>query len=379
MKIAFFTDTYLPNVDGVVTTMVNYRDEMQARGHEVFVFSSGDRKAREANKDKRVFFFPSVRFPPYPQYKIAIFPFSSEDIAAGKKIELVHSHALASMGLAAIKTAKDLKIPLVGTFHTMVPIAAKKMLGKTAERIAWKAVKIFYSQFDVVTSPSKTTQAILADKGVESIVLPNAVDTAKFNPSLDNGVVKNILGAEKIVLVAGRLSQEKNVDVVIKAAGEVLKSTRGQFKTKFVVTGEGPARKQLEALIADEGLEKDFVLTGFLQPDELPLYYAAGDCFATASTFETQGLALLEAMACGKPAVGADAMAIPESIREGENGFLFKPGDAAECAEKIIRVLTAKKSDYARMAKNARATAEQYSIPKSTEKLLQIYDGLLGH
>ena len=72
-------------------------------------------------------------------------------------------------------------------------------------------------------------------------------------------------------------------------------------------------------------------------------------------------------------------MAIPESIREGENGFLFKPGDAAECAEKIIRVLTAKKSDYARMAKNARATAEQYSIPKSTEKLLQIYDGLLGH
>src|SRR3989338_2326304 len=169
MRVGFFTDTFYPNVDGVVTTLINYRNEMQKRGDEVFVFTSGDRKTREENRDKRVLVFRSFRFPPYPQYKIALFPFSSTKIAREKKIELVHCHALASMGLAAIKTSRDLHLPLLGTFHTMVPLAAKKMMGRTAERILWKAVKVFYDRFDLVTCPTKTIQEILRAKGVESM------------------------------------------------------------------------------------------------------------------------------------------------------------------------------------------------------------------
>ena len=377
MNIGFFTDTYLPNVDGVVTTLVNYRDEMQRRGERVFVFTSGDRKTREANRDPRVFVFPSIKFPLYPQYKIALLPFSSVEIAEEKKIEIVHCHALASMGLAAIKTSRDFGLPLVGTFHTMVPLAAKKMAGRTAEKILWKAVKLFYSKFDVVTCPTRTGQELLRHKGVDTIVVPNAIDTRKFHPRIDARIVKNIVGADKIVLVAGRMSQEKNIDVIVRTAAQVLKETRGEFTTKFVITGDGPARKQITELVEAEGLKKHFVFTGFLKNDDLPFYYAACECFATASTFETQGLALLEAMACGKPVVGARAMAIPESVHEGKNGFLFTPGDERECAEKIVRVLKASKSDYSRLSKNARATAEKYSISKSTSRLLKVYEELL--
>ena len=376
MRTGFFTDTFYPNVDGVVTTLMNYRNEMQKRGDSVFVFTSGDKKTREENKDKHVFVFRSFKFPPYPQYKIALFPFDSVRIAREREIELVHCHALASMGLAAIKTSRDLHLPLLGTFHTMVPLAAKKMLGRTAEKILWKTVKVFYDRFDLVTCPTKTIQEILRAKGVESMIVPNAIDTARFNPLLKPGVVKNLVGADKIVLVAGRVSQEKNIGVIVKSASRVLKETAGQ-NVKFVVTGDGPDRKRIEDLVKSEGLQKNFVFTGFVKPEYLPSYYAACDCFATASTFETQGLALLEAMACGKPVVGADAMAIPEAIREGKNGFLFAPGDEGECAEKITRVLSMKKGAYARMAVNARKTAEQFSIPKSTSKMLDVYAELL--
>src|SRR3989344_5528178 len=160
MNIGFFTDTYLPNVDGVVTKLVNYRDEMQRRGERAFVFTSGDRKTREANRDPRGFAFPAIKFRLYPQYKIALLPFSSVEIAEEKKIEIVHCHALASMGLAAIKTSRDFGLPLVGTFHTMVPLAAKKMAGRTAEKILWKAVKAFYSRFDLVTCPSRAIRQV---------------------------------------------------------------------------------------------------------------------------------------------------------------------------------------------------------------------------
>ncbi|MEM4255255.1 MAG: glycosyltransferase [Candidatus Norongarragalinales archaeon] len=376
MKIAFFTDTFYPNVDGVVTTLVNYRNEMQRKGEKVFVFTSGDRKTREENKDNRVFVFHSVRFPPYPQYKIALYPFNSSEIAREKKIEIVHCHALASMGLAAIKTSRDLQVPLLGTFHTMVPLAAKKMVGKTAEKILWKAVKVFYDRFDLVTCPTETIRGILREKGVESVVVPNGVDTEKYNPRVKANVVRNLIAADKIVLVAGRISQEKNVDVIVRAASEVLKQTNG-LNVKFVITGDGPDRKRIEEMAKSEGLWKNFVFTGFVKQEHLPSYYAASDCFATASTFETQGLALLEAMACGKPVVGAKAMAIPEAVRNGKNGFLFPPGDEGACAEKILKILGMNKAGYARMSKNARATAEKFSVPKSTSKMLDIYAELL--
>jgi 1,2-diacylglycerol 3-alpha-glucosyltransferase len=378
INVGFFTDTYLPNVDGVVTSMLNYRHEMEKRGHRVFVFSSGDSKARKNNTDSRVFFFRSIKFPPYPQYKIALFPYSnSVKIARSKRIRLVHCHALASMGLAAIKTSRDLQIPLVGTFHTMVPLAAKKMAGKTAEKILWRAVKAFYSKFDLVTCPSRSVQQILSSKGVESVVVPNAIDERRFNPRLNGSIVRNALGAEKIVIVAGRLSSEKNVDVIIKAASTVLQECGRDFETKFVITGDGPARKELEKLAREEGVEKNVIFTGFLKAEDLPFYYAAADCFATASTFETQGLAVLEAMACGKPVVGARAMAIPEAIAEGKNGFLFQPGNEGECAEKIIGVLTAPKAKTNSLSKAARKTALEYTVEKSTSKLLKAYEKVL--
>jgi len=383
MKIGFFTDTYLPNVDGVVTAILTFRRELEKRNHKVFVFAAGDSDALKSNVDKRVFLYRSVPFPPYPQYKIAIFPYNSTAKARRAGIELVHSHAIASMGLAAIKTSKEMNKPLVGTFHTLVSEAAKnyvkqKWLKTVSDRLVWRAIKTFYAPFDLVTAPSETTRKMLEDHGVAGTLnVPNGVDTERFNPGIDCGVVRKMLGVgkdEKLVVIPGRLSHEKNVDVILKAVPKVLKEDE---KARFMVMGSGPAEASCKQLAKRMNLGKSVVFAGFVQSFEVPFFYAAADLFATASTFETQGLAMLENMACGNSCVAADAMAIPEILKEGENGFLFTPFDSDECAEKIVKALEMPQASRKKMEKNARKTAEKYSIPACTDTLLDAYDEVI--
>ena len=383
MKIAFFTDSWLPNVDGVVTSMLNYRKELEHRGHDVWIFTTGSRESMLLNKDPQVFAYRAVPFPPYPQYRLALNPFPSKAVVEKKNVELVHSHAIASMGLAAIKTARDLDLPLVGTYHTMIPYGVKLITSwewsqRIAERLLWRAIKAFYQPFDLVTTPSEAARKSLEEHHVDAptLVVPNGVDINRYNPRISGARVRKELGLkknEKMIMVAGRLSHEKNVDVIVRALPQVLK----QVDARLVITGKGPAEQTVHALAHDLGLGKKVVFMGFVPKERLGEYYSAADVLATASTFETQGLALTEAMACGTPAVGAKALAIPEAVEEGRNGFLFEPFDTEECAEKITKVLTAPKGEYARWSRNARKTAEQYSIPKTTQQLIKAYGRVL--
>ncbi|MFH0835971.1 MAG: glycosyltransferase [Candidatus Micrarchaeota archaeon] len=380
MKIAFFSDTYLPNVDGVVTSMTTFKKALEEKNHEVFVYCSGSRKDKKQNKDARVIYYESIKFPPYPQYKLAVFPYASaKKSVEEKKIELIHCHAIASMGLSAMKTAHDLSLPLVGTFHTMIPIAtgyvAKTEIGKKlAAAIAWKAVQTFYTPFNVVTTPSHVIAGLLEEHGVKNVVtVPNGIDLNKFNPRLSRQKIRGKLGLgdeEKLIMVAGRMGLEKNIDVIIKS----MKQVRKQANAKLLITGDGPARPGCEKLAKELGLANKVIFEGFVPGEDLPYYYRAADCFVTASTFETQGLALLEAMACGVPGVGANSLAIPESIDDGINGFLFEPFNELECAEKITRVLSASEKEAQKMRGEARKKAEQFSVDNCTEKLLKAYE-----
>jgi 1,2-diacylglycerol 3-alpha-glucosyltransferase len=375
MRVAFFTDTYLPNVDGVVTSICNYRSELEKRGNQVFVFSAAS-GGNGLSEDKKVFFYRSVPLPFYPQYKIAVFPFSAYRDVRKSKAELIHSHAIAGMGLAAIASAKQLGLPLLGTFHTMLPEAVRSYapIGKNiSERVAWKAISSFYSPFDLVTAPTHVIRTMLEEHGVERTrVLPNGVDCKRFNPGVKS-LRQEFGNGKKIVLVGGRLSLEKNVDLVVRSAKRVLK----EEDAIFLVHGEGPAKKSVEALVKQLGLQKNFVFSGFVPPQLLPNIYASCDCIVNASVFETQCLAFLEAMACGRVPVGANALAIPEIVKDGKNGFLFEPFDEQECAGKIIQALSLPEKKRKAMKKTARETALKYSVEKTTDALERIYGELL--
>jgi len=385
MKLAFYTDTYYPNVDGVVIAITNYKKQLEKRGHEVFVFSACNNGLAKQNKDPHTFFYEGIPFPPYPQYSIALNPFASKAEVRKIKPSLVHCHAMASMGFAAIKTAHDLNLPLVGTFHTLLPQGAhyltkNKRGQEIVSQIAWRAIKEFYGSFDLVTAPTQVIVKMLAEHGVPEeklVVVPNGIDLKRFNTRVNPGAVRKSLRLpkrSKIILFAGRVTEEKHVDLLPKAAKKVLRSVPD---AKFVVVGDGPFKQVVEKTVDDCGVRKHFTFCGTIPNTDMPSYFAAADANVYPSTFDTYGLSIVEGMACGVPAVGADAFAIPEIVADGKNGFIFTPNDADEFAEKIVKTLTLKPAAKKKMRAAALATARKFSIEKATDELLAAYARVL--
>ncbi|MEM3437085.1 MAG: glycosyltransferase [Nitrososphaerales archaeon] len=379
MKIAFFSDTYLPNRDGVVTSILTLRKALEERGHEVFIFCSGSRQVKERNLDDHVFYYTSIPFKPYPNYKIAIFPFFSKRKIEKLGIQLVHSHGIATTGWVAIWTAISLNLPILTTFHTLIPeavhyVAKSNIVRGLIKKIAWDYVRFYLKRSDVVIVPSNAIKDVLIKHGLkrEIYVIPTGIDVNKFNPNVNGGLIRKLLGVkdEYLVLYLGRLVKEKNLDVLIKAAPKVLKKLSN---CKFILAGVGPAKEYYENMIIKNNVRNSFILQGYIEEEKIASYYAASDVFVFPSKFETQGLTALEAMACGKPVVGADYLAIKEIVKNGYNGYLFNPDDPDDCAEKIIKTINEKSL----MSKNARKTALEYSVDKCINKLLAVYEKMI--
>ncbi|MGQ9468773.1 MAG: glycosyltransferase [Nitrososphaerales archaeon] len=379
MKIAFFSDTYLPNRDGVVTSILTSRKALEKRGHEVFIFCSGSRQTKDRNTDDRVFYYTSIPFRPYPDYKIAFFPFLSEREVEKLGIQLVHSHGLATLGWAAVWTARSLKLPLITTFHTLIPEAAHYVakgnrIRRFVKRIAWSYVRFYLKRSDALIVPSKVIKDVLIEHGVEKDIylIPSGVDVRRFNPKINGEPIRELLGIKDghLVLYIGRLVKEKNLEVLIKAAPKVLEEFP---RCKFIIAGIGPAADYYKNMVLEGNLKESFIFKGHLKDEILKHYYAASDVFVFPSKFETQGLVALEAMACGKPVVGADFLAIKEIVKNGYNGYLFNPDDPDDCAEKIIKTI----KERSIMSKNARQTALNYSVDRCIDKLLKVYEKYL--
>lgn len=376
MRIAFFSDTYLPNRDGVVVSMVTMRGEIERLGHRVYIFCSGSRRAKRENKDRRVFYHASIPFKPYPSYKIAIFPFFSASKMKKLDMDIVHSHGMASMGLAAVRGAQEAGLPSIATFHTMIPravhyISRKSLLKKVMGRAAWKYLKWFYGLFDEVTCPTDHTQKILDEHGIQSVVVPNGIDTKRFNPRIDPARFKKKFGLEgkKVVLHVGRLVIEKNMDLLIDS---VLLVKEEVPDAVFLVVGEGPARKYYEERIKRKHLESNFIFTGFVQDRLLPQAYASCDVLAFPSVFDTQGLVALEGMACGKPVAAAKGSASEDIVKNGVNGYLFE-NNPDDCAEKIVRTIKRAR----KMSSSARKKSLLFSKERCAKRLVGVYERLI--
>jgi 1,2-diacylglycerol 3-alpha-glucosyltransferase len=204
--------------------------------------------------------------------------------------------------------------------------------------------------------------------------VPNCIDLSRFNPRADGGAVRESLGikpSESTILYLGRLSREKKLEVLLHAVKLLASRDRS---IRLVVGGTGPAEQHYRDLARSLGIMGNTRFMGFVSPKNLPGLYAASDAFCLPSTFETQGMVLLEAMAVGKPVVGADCLAIKELIRNGRNGEKFRPGDYTECAQKIERVL----NNTAHYKHGAIRTAAEFSKEKLTGRLLDVYDSVLS-
>lgn len=373
LKIAFFTDSFLPAHDGVVTSILNFRKELMKRGHEVYIFTSGSMQMKkELEKQKGVYVMIGMKFKKYPQYNLAILPFNSVIKVSQLDPDIIHAHTPFIMGTSGLAIGKLRKIPVVGTFHTMftdkyvIQEYASRFAAGIISKYSWKYAKLYYENCNAIMAPSDSIKNVLEKRKLRNVhVVPNSVDTHKFNTKVNGKKLRGSLQRnknDKIVLYLGRMSKEKRIETLLKAA-HMLKNEN----IRFVIAGTGPAAHYY-AKMANRLKLSNVKFVGFVEDEMLPQYYAACDLFCIPSTFETQGIVCLEAMATGKPVVGADHLALHDIIKNGKNGEKFRPGDSKDCANKIKKAINNIQS-YKETVK----TAEQYSVEKTTDQLLSVY------
>lgn len=344
MKIAMFTDTWLPTMDGVVSTIIQFRKSLENEGHEVYIFAPGKEDGVDPNDD-HVFRFKGKTFKMYPEYRLPFYPSKrTHDLLAEKDIDIVHNHGVAFMGIKAMIASKFLDLPCVFNFHTKVteaihyyPVSLSDDLLKS---LTWIYLRYLLRRSNAVIAPSEQAMKELKNECPNmrhSDVVAPGIDKDRYNKDVDGDLIreKMDLNGSNVLLHVGRISKEKNLDLILDAL-PILKEQNGNVK--FLIVGDGPAKIYYERHVREKGLEDVVTFTGFVPEKHLPKYYAASDAFVISSRFETLGIVLIEALATGTVVAGIDHGVIPDIIDHGKNGFLF--GDSKEdCAEKIALAL----------------------------------------
>jgi 1,2-diacylglycerol 3-alpha-glucosyltransferase len=380
MRIALFTDTYLPTVDGVVTSVLTTRRQLEAHGHEVVVFAPED-PHRRGMREAGTVYVRAKEFHHYPGYRLAMFPGHEVDLVKDLGIDVIHVHGVGFVGIKGLWASWQAKIPRVSTFHTMIhdTLAFYSPFGLNLhllERGLRFYLKIFLRKTQGVVVPSRAIlEEILALSPRANIadVIPTGVDPDRFRPDLSGSGVRTKWGlnGNDVVLHVGRVAPEKNLPTLIRAFPRVLEANPD---TKLLIVGTGPYIEKYYALVRQLGLAGDVIFTGFVPDADLPKYYAAADALAIASKFETQGLVVLEALASGRPVAGANYRAIPEFVRDGKNGALFDPADLRACAAAIVQCLR----DRDKMRDAARESALPFSVERCTRRLERVYERLVA-
>lgn len=331
MRIGIFTDTYAPQVSGVATSIKTLKTELTKLGHTVFIFTTTDKDVNRY-EDWQIIRIPSVPFFAFKERRIAYAGFADAvKIAERYDLDIIHTQTEFSLGILGKMIAKELKIPVVHTYHThyedYVHYFAKGKIIRP--RMVRYIVRAFCSSMDGVICPSQIVQELLEDYGVEASkqVIPTGINLAKFErpeisqPALDELRTKLGLAPEDTMLLSlSRVSYEKNIQAVIQAMPAILKKVE---RVKLVVAGDGPYLADLKKLAQTLGLEDLICFTGMIPPSDTALFYKAADFFVSASTSETQGLTYLESLASGTPIIAQANPYLADLISDKTFGTLY--------------------------------------------------------
>ncbi|MBM5800576.1 MAG: glycosyltransferase family 1 protein [Cyanobacteria bacterium K_DeepCast_35m_m2_023] len=373
MKIALFTETFLPKVDGIVTRLTKTVQHLVAAGDEVLIFCPEGAPSDYCGA--KVVGVPAMPLPLYPELKLALPRPAVAETLESFGPDLVHVVNPAVLGLGGIWLAKTKGYPLVASYHTHLPKYLEHYGMGMLEPLLWELLKAAHNQAVLNLCTSNAMVQELSDKGIQHTALwQRGVDTELFRPELRSAAMRQSLLAGrsdtgKLLLYIGRLSAEKQIER-IRPVLDAMPDAR------LALVGDGPYRQQLESLFA--GSATHFV--GYLAGEELAAAYASGDAFLFPSSTETLGLVLLEAMAAGCPVVAANRGGIPDIVSDGINGCLYEPdgpdGGAGSLAAATQRLLgDAAAHQQLRLA--ARQEAERWGWAGATEQLRNYYRQVL--
>ena len=374
MKIALFTNNYLPFRGGVTTSVETLRRGLEARGHEAWVFAP--RFPGAVDTLARVVRYPSLPAATYPEFALAV-PWSREVArrVRAERFDVFHAHHPFLLGPVARRLAAAARRPLVFTYHTRydkyahyIPLP-RRLVAAAAVALSTR----FAARAAAVLAPSAFVRDELAARGVDApiTVVPTGVDLDYFAPG-DGMAARAALGLaadERVLLYVGRLDREKSVGRILAAFERVAGTVP---RARLVLVGHGTEADALQRQARALAVGDRITFLGVRAHEALVECYRAADLFVFASETETQGLVLAEAAACGLPAVTVSGPGCDEVVHDGETGVLVKPDSAALADAAIGLLLDAERRG--RMAARARAVAESFfDVRLQIDRTLAVY------
>ncbi|HEV2736257.1 MAG TPA: glycosyltransferase family 1 protein [Longimicrobiaceae bacterium] len=367
MKIAYFTESLLPHVDGVSRTLAQLFGTLEARGVDFRVHSPFV-PGPEVSWSARVRPVRFVRFPLYPDYRVSL-PWGH---GVGRELDawgpdLVHLVRPTPLASWAQRWAARRGVPVVSSFHTHF-VSYFRYYGVPAlEGFGWGMLRRFYARCARVYAPSRSIIRELESHGIGRLELwSRGMDTRRFSPDFRDPALRRAVGADDdtpVVLLVSRLVKEKDLADLVEMDA-VLRGRGARYR--LVLVGDGPMRGELEERLPDAHF------AGHQTGEALARWYASGDVFVFPSTTETFGNVVTEALASGLPAVVVDRGGPPDQIEPGENGWIARANDPADLAERVESLLRDPEA-RARMGRRAVASARERDWDAINGRLLDSY------
>ena len=390
MRIAIFSESYEPIINGVSVCVSTLREGLARRGHEVFVFAPAFEGY--CDESEGVFRLPARHTFLMPEYPFPV-PFAPaiRRQFASLAPDIVHTQTPFLLGILGAKWARRYGVPFVSTNHTLyteyahyVPLRPKALTKWFLARL----MRWYYSGADAVVAPSRPVERILRSYGIKTRIeviktgidpVPDISPAQRHQMRRHYGVTPPfpplVRGGEGgfLLLYVGRIAREKNLRMLLTAFATVASSHDG---VKLLMVGGGPALAETKSYAAELGLAKRVEFTGMLKRHEVAPIYGAADAFVFPSTTETQGIAICEALSAGLPVVAVDAGGIPENLEPGADSFLTRD-DPTEFADRITHLIE-HPTDRAAMSTRARANARNFSIDRMVDHFERFYASVIA-
>lgn len=388
MKILIASDTYPPSVNGAAYFTYRLANALHKKGHEVYVICPSRSFSNTVTNNRGVIEYGvrSIHIPVYPDFRVSPNLIAKSGIRkAIREIapDVIHIQNHFLIGKEVATVAKEFNLPIVGTNHFMpenllhyfhLPEWAEKMLW----RFGWKQCIDVFQKLDAVATPTHTAARLLKRAGFNNEVsaISCGISLDRFTPDNDGEYLRRkyrIPAHAPVLLYVGRLDKEKRLEVIVGAMPDILKKTPAHL----VIAGMGKERPRLEALIRRLKIEKAVTFTGFIPDKDLQNIYRVADIFLMAGIAELQSIVTMEAMASGLPVVAVDAMALPELVHDGKNGYLFEDGNSHQLAEKVVSILR-DKAKHKHMSQESLDIIRNHDIEKTISKYESLYEKSLN-
>jgi len=389
MKILFTTESYYPNIDGGAVAQHNLAQELKKRGHNVGIIAPGHsyRNIIEKDNGTTIYRTKAVKLPFYmnSRYYFSPFPFFEvRRIIKEFNPDIINLCSPYPVSICAMLWAKKYNIPIIGSIHilpqNMLTPFFNLRIYDILKEYTWRYLVYFFNLLDLVTIPTKAGLNMYIKRGLKTDITPisNGLKTEVFNPSNNGEYLKKRfnLPDKKIVLFTGRINEEKNLDVLIKAIPHVVK----KIDSHFLIVGSGGEYKKLLMNLAKKlKIEKHTTFTDFLDWKDYPNIYSIADVFAIPSESELQSIVTMEAVASGLPVVVVNNGALPE-LASMNNGFVFEPKNSEEMADCIAKILIDEKLrktmgiNSLKLIKKHTMESVVKQFEKAYEKVIDIYN-----